>query len=782
MFTHFKQNSLKYCFFLFYAGLLLASSGLVSWKLNNSMEVWFYEKDPKRVVHREAMDEMGEWDWLAVVLDTKVKIYDHRFLNELKKLNDRISTLDHVRKVISIANAKGTFNDSDGLEYRVLYNGEQSGSDGIDEEFRKKLLENPLFVNSLFREQQDHKTVILIQDENAFDDGGPVRVKLVNEVSAIMDEAQLVEKYWVVGTTPLNAALNTFSLWDVYIFYPLVFGICIVFGWWVFGNWRDLLVSLSIISAVVSTIVSSMVYTGYTLNMVTVMLPAILTSLSMANVVHIITHFHKLRAANSDCSLTEIAVLVRKELWTPCLGSALTTSIGFVSLAFVGIVPVIQLGVFGAIGILLGFLLTIFVAPLLLAFLWRNTAYVGMAKPCSFEIYAGGVLEKISTAVVIHHKLIIILFSAVTVGALSGFHALKADTSYLQMFKANTEIRNAYDRVEESGFSTTNFRIFLEMDEGLEDPDTFLALNKLQSRINTLPEVIKTVSPIDALKEIDRAIINAEKWSSDNYLGYDRQTYAQLLFVGELSNNDDLRDLILHDNKTAQIFIFTNYLSNNELTKLAADIEALIEQYLPETIRAKVIGLTLLWATMDQHLMESQIVTILVVVLGNFATLFFMTRSMPLSSIGLAVSLLPVLSIIGIMAWLGIKLNMGTILIGGIALGLAIDDTIHFVWHYMNERRQGTCLQTSLKKTIESKGLAIVITSMIVAAGFSIMMLSQFIPTVNFGVFTTAAVLLAMFADILLLPAILITFRAHLKIQDFKQDKAGTKNIDAAYN
>ncbi|MCP5245544.1 MAG: MMPL family transporter [Burkholderiales bacterium] len=782
MFTHFKQDALKYCFVLFYTCLLLASTGLVSWQLNNSMEVWFYEKDPKRIVHRAAMDEMGEWDWLAVVLDTRVQIYDHRFLNELKTLNDRISTLDHVRKVISIANARGTFNDSDGLEYRVLYNGDQSGSDGIDEEFREKLSGNPVFVNSLFREQQDYKTVILIQDDNAFDDGGPVRVKLVNEVNAIMDDAQLVEQYWVVGTTPLNAALNTFSLRDVYIFYPLVFGICIVFGWWVFGNWRDLLVSLSIISAVVSTIVSSMVYTGYTLNMVTIMLPAILTSLSMANVVHIITHFHKLRAANPDCSLTEIAVLVRKELWAPCFGSALTTSIGFVSLAFVGIVPVIQLGIFGAIGILLGFLLTIFVAPLLLAFLWRNIPYACTARPRSFNTYAGSVLAKISTAVVIHHKRVIVLFGVVTIGALSGFHVLKADTSYLQMFKANTEIRNAYDRVEESGFSTTNFRIFLEMDEGLEDPDTFLALNKLQNEINTLPEVIKTVSPIDALKEIDRAIIDAEKWSSDNYLNYDRQTYAQLLFVGELSNNDDLRDLILHDNKTAQIFIFTHYLSNSELTKLVAGIEALIEQYLPETVRAEVTGLTLLWATMDQHLMESQIVTILVVALGIFATLFVMTRSMSLSLIGLAVSLLPVLSIIGIMAWLGIKLNMGTILIGGIALGLAIDDTIHFVWHYMNERHQGTGLQTSLKKTIESKGLAIVITSVIVAAGFSIMMLSQFIPTVNFGVFTTAAVLLAMLADILLLPAILILFSAHLKIRHFKQDKAGTKNIDAAYN
>ncbi len=758
MFIFTKQDLLKYGFFLFYAYLLLASIGLVKWQLNNSMEIWFYENDPQLVVHKKTLEEMGEWDWLAIVLNAKTRIYDNQFLDELQNVSNQIADLEHVKKVISIANARGTFNDSDGLEYRVLYNNDQSGSNTNNEKFQQSLLNNPVFIDSLFREDQDKKTVILVQDENAFDDGGPVRVQLVKEIKTIMDEAQYLDDYWIVGTTPLNAALNTFSLKDVYTFYPLVFGICIIFGWWVFGNWRDLLVSLSIISAVVATIVSSMAYTGYTLNMVTVMLPAILTSLSMANVVHIITHFHQLRADNPNNSLTEIASQVRKKLWIPSLGSAVTTCIGFISLAFVGIVPVIQLGIFGAIGIFLGFFLTIFVAPLLLAFLWRNNNDLSTAKPYYLSTYTGNILAKATTTIVIHNKLIIILFGLVVISALSGFYALKADTSYLQMFKEHTEIRNAYDKVEESGFSTTNFRIFLQMDNGLEDPDTFLALDKLQRKISTLPEVIKVVGPIDALKEIDRALAKDENWNSDNYLDYDRETFAQLLFVGELSNNDDLRDLLLYDNKTAQIFIFTSYLANSELTKLVASIEILIEKYLPDGVQAQVTGLTVLWATMDQHLIESQIATILVVALGIFVTLILITRSISLSTIGLVVSLLPILSIIGFMAWLGVKLNMGTILIGGIALGLAIDDTIYFVWHYMNERRSGACLQESLKKTIELTGLAIFITSMIIAASFSIMMLSQFVPTVDFGLFTTAAVLLAMLADILLLPAMLMKF------------------------
>ncbi|MCB1976077.1 MAG: MMPL family transporter [Nitrosomonas sp.] len=758
-----RQNLLKYVFILFYAYLLLASFGLVKWELNNSMEIWFYENDPQLVIHKKTLEEMGEWDWLAVVLETRTQIYDSHFLDELKTLSNRIADLDHVRKIISIANARGTYSDSDELEYRVLYSNNLSNSGSHSAEFRQKLLNNPVFINSLFREDQDKRTVILIQDENAFNEGGPARVQLVNEIRGIINEARLVENFWIVGTTALNVALNTFSLKDVYTFYPLVFGICIFFGWWVFGNWRDLLVSLSIISAVVATIVSSMVYSGHALNMVTIMLPAILTSLSMANVVHIITHFHQLRVNKPQNSLMQIAAQVSKKLWIPCLGSAVTTSIGFISLTFAGIVPVSQLGIFGALGIFLGFLLTIFVAPLLLAYLWRDNADPVTAKSYSLKTFAHNVLAKTTTTIAINSKLIIILFGLLAISSISGFHALKADTSYLSMFKEHTEIRNAYAKAEESGFSTSNFRIYLDLQNGLEDPDTFLALDKLQKAIDLLPEVIKTVGPIDAFKEIDRAMAKDASWKSDDYQGYNRETFAQILFVGELSNNDDLRDLLLHDNKTAQLFIFTNYLTNNELIKLVSIIENLISTHLPDGVLAEVTGVPVLWATMDQHLIGSQINSILLVTLGIGITLLLITRSIPLSMIGLAVSLLPILSIIGLMSWLGIKLNMGTILIGGIALGLAIDDTIHFMWHYINERCEGIGVHKSLEATIRVTGLAIFITSIVIAAGFSIMMLSQFVPTVNFGLFTTGAVLLAMFADILLLPAILMAFHNKLK-------------------
>lgn len=763
--NHFNKSNRPYKFtvFIFYIFVLLASIGLVKWQLNNSMEIWFYDDDPQLIVHKETLDEMGEWEWLVVVLDTKANIYDQKFLDELQVLGNQVANLDKVRKVITIANARGTFEDENGLKYRVLYNSDPLTSPSPDEELRQNLLKNPTFVDSLFKDGQENTTVMLVQDANAFNDGGPVRVQLIESIKAIMNDATLINDYWIVGTTALNVALNTYSLHDVYIFYPLVFAICIIFGWWVFGNWRDLTVALSIISAVVATTISAMVYGGVSLNMVTVMLPAILTTLSMANVVHVIIHFHQLRGARPGDSLNVIALQVVRDLWIPCLGSAFTTIVGFASLLYSGIVPVIQLGVFAAAAIFLGFLLTMSMAPILLIYFWHNKGNTCNGTSYSLAAYASRCLSGMALKIVDTTRPIIVLFGFIAVAGIAGLHSLKADSSYLMMFNEDTEIRNSYKQAEKSGFATSNIRILLKMKNGLEDPTTFLAMDEFQKALSQLPKVTKVVSPLDGFKEIDRALAKDKSWTQENYLNYDRVTFAQLLFVSELSNNDDIKDLLLPDNTIGQMFVFTDYLANSEVKELVNGINSLITKYLPVEVKAHVTGVPVLWANMDQELIASQITGVLAVSVAILLTLLVITHSVPLSIVGLAINLLPIMTIVGLMAWLDISLNMGTVLIGSIALGLAVDDTIHFLWQYVNERRNGLSVQDALVVTIRLTGLAIFLTTMIIAAGFSVMMLSQFIPTKDFGIFTTSAILLAMLADLLLLPAILMVLYGNKK-------------------
>lgn len=746
----------KYLLYLFYMLLLLTSISLVKWQLNNSMEIWFYNDDPELVSHRKSLDEMGEWEWLAVVLETKTSIYDRNFLIELQNLSNDIAKLNNVKKVISIANARETVDDENGLGYRVIFDSDQFARGTSNEKLKQSLLSNPIYIDTLIKKDNENTTVLMIQDANDFDDGGPVRVDLVNGIKAIMSNAQHVADYSIVGTTALNATLNAYSLHDIYLFNPLVFAICIFFGWWVFGNWRDLAVALSLVSAVVTTTISFVVYSGIELNMATVMLPAILISLSMASVVHVITHFHQLCEERPGASLYAIAADVVRDLWIPCWGSAFTTIVGLLTLLFSGTTPIIQLGAFAAAGIFLGFVLNMTVVPLLLIYFWNGKAYQYNTASRSLNAYADRGLEKFAPRIVKTSWPIILIFALGSAIGMSGLKFLESDSSYLMLLNEESETRAAYKHAEDSKFATSSIRVLLEMENGLEDPATFLALDELQQAISKLTRVIKVVSPVDGFKEIDRAVAKSDRWTEKDYLHYERETFAQLLFVSELSNNDDMKDLLLLGNKTGQIFIFTPYLANSEFRKLADEIDTLIAKHLPVEIKASVTGIPVLWANMDRYLISTQIYGVLVLSFMIVVTLLFSTRSMGLSAIGLVVNLLPVMTIIGIMSWMDIKLDIGTVVIGGIALGLAVDDTIYFLWHYVNQRRGGVDVRQALIITIQSTGIAIILTSLLIAASFSVMTLSHFSPTSNFGLFTSAAILLAMAADLFLLPAILI--------------------------
>jgi len=445
-----------------------------------------------------------------------------------------------------------------------------------------------------------------------------------------------------------------------------------------------------------------------------------------------------------------------RDLWIPCLGSALTTMAGLLTLSFSGIVPVIQLGSFTAMGIFLGFVLNMSVVPLLLVYFWNGRTYQNNTASRSLNAYANRGLARAAPEIVKTIWPTLLIFSCIATIGMTGLKSLKADTSYLMMFNDGSEIRTAYKHAEDSGFAPSTIRILLEMENGLEDPTTFLALDELQQTISKLSRVIKVISPLDGFKEIDRAVAKSEHWTEKDYLSYDRKTFAQMLFVSELSNNDDMQDLLLPDNKTGQLFIFTRYLANSEIRELAEEIDGLIAKHLPVEIKATITGLPVLWANMDRHLFSTQVYGILVMSIMILVTLFFTTRSLGLSVVGLAVNLLPIMTIIGIMSWLDIKLDIGTVVIGGIALGLAVDDTIHFLWHYVNQRRNGIAVQKALTATIQSTGIAIFLTSILIAASFSVMMLSHFSPTANFGLFTSAAILLALVVDLFLLPAILM--------------------------
>lgn len=731
--------------------------------IDNSVEIWFYEKDQDMQAYLKQLDVFGRWDYLVVQVSARHSIYDADYLAAMRDTTHALSQLANVKKVTSIANARDNYNEEDGLNYRILLDEKIEPASG--EKLRHNLVQNSIYVDGLVKPDNDKQHLVLIQAANKYGEKEPYRIALVDSIRQTLAANPQIQDYAVVGTTNMNAELNRSSKRDMFIFYPAVSLFVTLFAWLAFRSLRDIVATFAVVLSAIIFAVGLMMAMGYYLNMVTIMMGAILMSLSVASVIHLITRYHQIALSTPGMTGSMTAAYTIKQIWKPCLGASLTTILGFLSLLGANVLPITLLGVFSSIGILMSFLFTLSIGPLCMVMLWKNGANRHFSsKQQGPHRKLAGVLSYLAELGLQKHMQIVLITAVLAVVLLSGLGKLKADSNYLDMFTDHTRIADDYAAVEQTGFGTSAITVMFEAVEGIESAEVFRGLMAAQSAIEALPEVVKTISPIDIIEQVDRALAEDPQHWHKGFAGYEREAFGQLLLVAEASGNDDLPDFLTSDHRQFQLAVFTNYLSGDETQDLVHRIRDLSRQHLPPQVAIKVTGIPVMWSNMDDYLFKSQQGSLLFLSVTIFVVLYLFLRSLPLALIGLLVNLLPISLILGLMGHLGVPINMATTLIGGIAMGIAVDDTIHFLWHYKHSRQAGNRHGDAVRHTMEKTGIAIVLTTLLIIGGFLVMVLSDFTPTADFGLFTSMTVLLALLCDLLALPAILTLFERHIRV------------------
>ncbi|UCC74383.1 MAG: MMPL family transporter, partial [Gemmatimonadota bacterium] len=218
---------------------------------------------------------------------------------------------------------------------------------------------------------------------------------------------------------------------------------------------------------------------------------------------------------------------------------------------------------------------------------------------------------------------------------------------------------------------------------------------------------------------------------------------------------DNLGGMLSRQADQVQVIVMMDHPSSQRLFALLPRIRALAREVLPHGLRLVPTGTSLLWANMDDGVIRTQKESLVIVCVVCFSILLVLFRSIGLSALGLAISLYPVAMVLGLMGLLGIPVNMATVLIAGIAVGLAVDDTIHFVIAYQTSRRESCDSATASQEAMVGVGLRMVMTSVILVGAFAGMGLSDFMPTSQFGLLSSLTIILALAADLALLPVLL---------------------------
>tara|TARA_B100000886_G_scaffold126373_1_gene85192 strand:+ start:11212 stop:13686 length:2475 start_codon:yes stop_codon:yes gene_type:complete len=576
-----------------------------------------------------------------------------------------------------------------------------------------------------------------------------------------------------LGGIPMIADdMMSFIKSDIIVFGIGVLIFIILTLWFIFRNIKWVVMPLLGCITSVIIMIGLLGLIGWKVTVISSNFIALMLILNMAMNIHLTVRFLQLKKENLEISNKEIVLIASKKMMLPILYTVLTTICAFLSLIFSGIKPIIDFGWMMTLGLIISILVTFLLLPSLLSsFSSENEIKVKDTENSLITTALGSIAKKSSYLIFGTTFLIIIL-------SIFGISKLEVENSFINYFDKETEIYKGMKKIDEDLGGTTPLNVILkfpvkkkenkdddEFSEWEEEDENDEDKSKYWFTRDKMDKIIKVHDYLDSLPQIGKVL-----------------SFGSILRVAEDLNNKELQSLeiaVLHSKIPEEIKseIISPYISVDEdeariSVRIKDSLENLRRDELIKKINTelntklgferdeyKLTGVLILFNNLLQSLFKSQILTLGIVMLGIFFMFFILFRNLTLSFIGVVPNFLAAFFILGIIGLMEIPLDMMTITIAAITIGIAVDNSIHYIYRFKEEFQKLNDYNETLDKCHSTVGIAILNTSITIVFGFSILVLSNFIPTIYFGVFTGIAMLLAMISVLTLLPKLLLIYK-----------------------
>ena len=720
-----------------------ASVYLAKFRIDNSVAIWFLEDDPELASYRQSLEAFGEREWTYLWLRTP-SVFAPDFLRDLQDLAASIEELDHVHRTVAITGARGTERDASGrqqaIDYYTVSRGTLPDASQVDA-FREGLRRSPLYSEPLLAGDAENFTIVAIQNDNLIRELEPYRIGLIDQVRELVARYPTVRDSGLVGTTVVNAELNRAAKRDMLVYYALIATFVFCVGGIVLRHRRDLLVLVAVLLGTVMPVMGGAAAYGLSFNLMTVMLPTLLVTVGVSYLIHFLNAFHHERLSSREVARALTRTFQR--LLKPGFWTSATTVVGFVSLTFSGVVPIRQVGWLAAAGIVLAWLTTLTVTPALLSIIWPDGE--SHRPPVKRRNRTGFLLLQ----VIRPRPLLVCGFALAVVAAVVALPRLEADTNYVKFFKPGNAVRADYEQLRGLGLPQSSLDITIKFPEGARfaDFDRHRQLVSFEAVLRALPEVKR----VESLSRLVRLMAQDFAGGAAD----DKGRLGVLLVLAESGILPEAEEFIARDGNTIRLRVMTDYMSTDALADFRAKLGDVIGTALPDDLHAALTGTNLLWANMDAQVVRTQLLSIGITSAAVIVILPFVFRSLVLGMLGFLVSFVPIVCTLGIMAWVGLPVNIATCILGGVVIGLSVDDTIYFGSRVREALDRGRSIGTAVRHSVWTTGRAMVKTSAVLIGGFLTMAASDFLPSVYFGLFFAASIVIALLADLVLLPALL---------------------------
>ena len=787
MFAQFYENIVLRNPKSIFAILLIAliSFGYYSkdFRLDASSETLLIEGDPDLKYLQEISKKYGSKEFLILTYTPKEGMISNVSINNLLSLKYKIQSLEWVHNVVTLLDIPLLDNSEAPLQER-LEKFKTLKDDDVDRDRGfKEILGSPVFRNFVISEDGKTSGIIVYLKKNKPLEN--IENKTRKEIEDYKDEIkkqnhknileirEIIKSYEDIGKIHLGGIpmiaddMMTFIKSDIIVFGLGVLLFIIITLWYVFRKLIWILVPISSCFFSVIIMTGSLGLLGWKVTVISSNFIALMLILTMAMNIHMSTRFLQLSEKFPDKDILDLIILTTSKMFWPILYTVLTTIIAFLSLIFSEIKPIIDFGWMMTMGLITSLIITFTLLPTLINFVPKENISLKEYKNSKITILFSKVSQNNQKSIFFVTGIIIIL-SAI------GISRLEVENSFINYFAKKTEIYKGMKLIDEKLGGTTPLEVILKFpekkknseDDEFEDwgdendeeneekywftKDKIDKITLVHNYLDSLPEIGKVLS-FSSIIDV-ATLLNDNKPLGTLEMGV---LYSK---IPESIKTEIIDPYISIKDNEARINLRIidsqeNLRRNDLIKKINYDLKNKIGLNENEF---KLAGVLILFNNLLQSLFKSQILTLGLVMIGIFAMFIVLFKNVKLSIIGVVPNFIAAFFILGIIGLIGIPLDMMTITIAAITIGIAVDNSIHYIYRFKEEFNNYNDYKKTLEICHSTVGRAILNTSITIVFGFSILILSKFIPTIYFGIFTGIAMLLAMISVLTLLPTLIL--------------------------
>ncbi len=806
-----SSNPKKNLFLLFFLAFLVGT-GISNFKLDASSDTLLLENDPDLKLFRENSEKYGSNDFLIVTFTPNDELLSESSVLLIKKIVNEIASFNRVENVLSLLDVPLLENNPNISLSDVAENVETLNSESPNLELAKRVFSsNDVYQNLLISEDlnttafqvtlkrninyenlinqryaiydlatpdkeqrlisineliEQEKNMVSIEDE-----------KLVSSMRNLLESYQNFGEFFLGGGAMITVDTIRFISQDLTVFgisVLLIFTFVLSFIFrnliWVFMPLFTALVTSAICMGLVG-------WFGWKVTVVSANFISILMIISISLMVHLIVRYQELGILDKESDQKNIINTTLSQMFLPCLYTALTTVAAFASLVVSDIKPIIDFGLIMVLGIFITFIFAFILFGSFMPLIKRESLNLGIDKSKGITLYIHGFVEKNPTS-------IIFLSCVIFVISIFGISKLTVENKFIDYFKPTTEIYKGLSLIDQKLGGTATLDVIIDapellkedLSDGFDDEfdddfgeflndevdeqgywfnsDNLAYLETIHDYLENRPEIGKVLSVSSGIKLAE--IANNGDRLTDLELALLRKLLPEdiesQLLSAYITNGDNQVRL------SARVIESYEGLNRKDLiNSVKNDLET---KFNISSDKYKLTGISVIYNNLLQSLFGSLIGSIGIIFTSIFIMFLFLFKSIKLACIGMLPNFLAAGAVIGTIGLTGIPLDVMTVTVAAVSIGMGVDNTIHYIFRFKKEFLKSKDYVLSTKKTHSTIGRALFYTSITIILGFLVLATSNFSPTIFFGIFTSLSMIMAIVGSLFLLPVLLTKLRA----------------------